>query len=208
MLPSGITFRRATLDDLESLRGLWQESRLPDYELEKRFTEFQVAVDAQDWIVGALGLRTAGRHGQVHSFAVRREDREDELARALWERMLALAQQQNLHRVWTRESRLDWIALGFVVAEARDLNALPATFGPADETKWLVRRLRDDPLKMIAAEEQLEAFLELEHLRTERLVRRSRMLKTLATAFAALLFGLALFGLFLVLRRKPAPRKR
>ena len=65
MLPPGTTIRRATLDDLETLRGLWRECRLPEYELEKRFTEFQVGVDAHGWILAALGLRFAGHHGQV-----------------------------------------------------------------------------------------------------------------------------------------------
>ncbi len=207
MLPAGITFRRATLDDLESLRGLWMECRLPEYELEKRFTEFQVAVDAHGWILGALGLRFSGPHGHVHSLSIRRADLQEDLTRSLWDRQLALAHQQGAHRLWTREAGPFWPAQGFGPAEPRDLQEFPVALGNSEE-RWLVRKLREDPLKLIAAEEQLEAYLEMERLRTEQLVRRGQFLKMAATAFAAVLFGLALVALFLVLRRKPGTPRR
>jgi hypothetical protein len=45
--------RRATTDDRKSLKALWQSMLLPADELEKRLTEFQVVVTADDSALGA-----------------------------------------------------------------------------------------------------------------------------------------------------------
>jgi hypothetical protein len=71
-----------------------------------------------------------------------------------------------------------------------------------------MQKLREDPLKLIAAEEQLEAYLELERLTTDRMVRRGQFLKLLATVFAAVLFILALAALYLLARRRPSRSPR
>jgi len=207
MPPPEITLRRATLDDLESLRGLWRECRLPEHELERRFTEFQLALDANGWILGCLGLRFAGAHGLVHSLGLRRPELESELRTALLERILALAQQHGALRLWTRQHSAFWTDHGFLPAGTSDFAELPPALGSSAET-WFTRKLREEPLKLIAAEEQLEAFLEMERLRTERLVRRGQLMKMVATAIAAVIFGLALMVLVAVFRRnrRTAPR--
>ena len=48
-------FRRATLEDIETLRALWQTALLPIQELEKRLTEFQIVEGMDGRIFGALG---------------------------------------------------------------------------------------------------------------------------------------------------------
>jgi N-acetylglutamate synthase-like GNAT family acetyltransferase len=207
MLPAGTTLRRATLDDLEALRGLWREFNLPEHDLEKRFTEFQLVVDPQGWILGALALRLADHHGHVHGLAIRRADLEAPLTTALWERILALAEQHGAYRLWTRERGPFWGATGFVPAPESGAGPAPATFGGG--THWQTLKLRDEPLKLIAAEEQLEAYLELERMKTDQLVRRGRFLKLMATAAAGALFLLcfaALVILFRRNRRSSAPR--
>lgn len=207
MLPTGTTIRRATLDDLETLRGLWRECRLPEHELEKRFTEFQLAVDPHGWILGGLALRFAGHEGQVHSLAIRRAELETELVAALWERVLAIANQHGAYRLWTREHGAFWTGAGFAPAGTADPAEVPAAFGGGNH--WFALKLRDEPLKLIAAEEQLAAYLELERSRTDQLVRRGQLLKILATGFAAVIFGCALTVLFVMLRRnRRSPRPR
>lgn len=207
MLPEGTTTRRATLDDLEALRGLWQECRLPDYELERRFTEFQVVLDGQGWILAAIGLRFAGPHGQVHSLALRRPDLESELGALLWERVLTLAEKHGAHRLWTREHGPFWSERGFVPPDPPVRRELPPALGALQDSWWTLK-LRDEPLKLIAAEEQLEAFLELERLKTDQMLRRGRFLKLLATLLAAGLFLLILGALlFLVRRGRPRPAR-
>lgn len=208
MASPGFTIRRATLDDLDTLRGLWREARLPEYELDKRFTEFQVAVDAHDWILAALGVRFAGQHGEVHSLAIRRADQEHELGAALWERTLHLAQQQSTLRLWTRQSEPFWTDLGFTPAPSLVIKTLPPALG-APTHSWRTLKLRDEPLKLIAAEEQLEAFMELERSKTDRLIASGRFMKILAVGFIGLIFISAMATLFYVLGRKPpaAPRQ-
>lgn len=199
---SGATIRRATLDDLDNLRGLWREFRLPEYDLERRFTEFQVAVDPRGWILGALGLRFLGVHGQVHSLAIRRADMEFELTAGLWERILALANQHGTHRLWTHQHGPFWTGVGFVEATPEDRRTLPPAMGDPKESWWTLK-IRDEPLKLVAAEEQLAAYLELERLKSERLMRRGQVLKIAATTFAAVLFFIVLAALFLLLRGRP-----
>ncbi len=203
MLPPGTTIRRANIDDLEMLRGIWRESRLPEHELEKRFTEFQLAVDASGWILGIIGLRFAGHEGQIHSLAVRRPELETELTAALWDRVHALADQHGAHRLWTRENGGFWSEAGFEAPTASASSEPPALFGPSSH--WKILKLRDEPLKLIAAEEQLEAYLELERLKTNQLVRRGQLLKILATGFAAVIFATALGLLFVMMRRSRRP---
>jgi N-acetylglutamate synthase-like GNAT family acetyltransferase len=202
MPPADLTLRRATLDDLEALRGLWRECRQPEFELEKRFTEFQIAVDPHGWIVGALGVRAQGQHAEVHHLALRSGNQADGISSLLWERILDLANQFQAHRLWTRESGPFWTGLGFVPPDAV-LRELPPRFGHRSDA-WLTLKLREDPLRLIAAEEQLEAFLELERLKTERLVRRGQILKLVATLFAAILLALSFGALFLLFRRRRA----
>lgn len=207
MAPSGFTLRRATLDDLETLRGLWREARLPEHELDKRFTEFQLAVDRHDWILAALGLRFAGAHAEVHSLAIRRADQEAELCEALWQRVLQLSQQQGAYRLWSRIPGEFWSDRGFAVAAAAIAKELPPSLG-APTDAWRTLKLRDEPLKLIAAEEQLEAFLEMERLKTDRLVQQSRFLKILALGFAAVVFAVLFGSLFYLLRKNRASRPR
>lgn len=196
-----VTVRRATLDDLEALRGLWLESLLPDYELEKRFTEFQVVTDEHGWILACLGLKVAGHHGLVHSLAIRRLDLKDGLLEGLWTRIHSLADTQGLYRLWVRDQAAHWETLGFQPPDPPVRRELPPAFGQAAEP-WRTLKLREEPLKLVAAEEQLEAYLELERLKTERLVRRGRLLKLVATALAAGLLLLVLFALIQLLMRR------
>ena len=59
--------RRATIDDLPALKSLWQSMNLPVPDLERRLTEFQVAVDSGNTLIGAVGFQMAGKQGLVHS---------------------------------------------------------------------------------------------------------------------------------------------
>ena len=53
----GLRVRRATLDDLVTLREIWFSMRLPADELEKHLKEFQVVEDAEGNVLGAVGIR-------------------------------------------------------------------------------------------------------------------------------------------------------
>lgn len=202
-LPHGITIRRATLDDLEVLRGVWREFGLVEHELEKRFTEFQLAVDAHGWILATLALRFTEHQGQVHSLTVRRTDLSRELTSALWDRTLALAEQHGAYRLWTRERGDFWGSVGFLPSVETGTPEAPLAFGGGRH--WLTLKLREEPLKLIAAEEQLEAYLELERLKTDQMVRRVQVLKILAVGAAIVLFVVTMGALLMLVRRNRRP---
>jgi N-acetylglutamate synthase-like GNAT family acetyltransferase len=199
-VPEGqVQIRRALLDDLDDLRGLWTEFRLPAHELEKRFTEFQLVTDPSGWLVGAVGLRTAGTQGQVHSEALRRPDLHAELRPLLWERLHQLALSRGVFRLWTREAHPFWRERGFEDPGGDERKLLPPAFGAGDH--WLTLKLRDDPLALLNVEQQLELHAAGQRAEAERMMRRGRMLKLVGTALAAVIFILSGALLLAYLRR-------
>src|SRR5205809_3015729 len=64
---SNYRVRRATLDDLAQLTGLWQAMRLAAADLGKRITEFQVAEGPDGKVLGAIALQVVARQGRIHS---------------------------------------------------------------------------------------------------------------------------------------------
>jgi hypothetical protein len=104
-------------------------------------------------------------------------------------------------------SRVFWNEKGFTTALAAILRELPPALGVSGEP-WKTLKLRDEPLKLIAAEEQLEAFLEMERLKTDQMLARGKALKLMATAFIGLLFITAAGMLLYVLMRKRTTRPR
>ena len=88
--------RRATLEDLAQLRGLWQQAHLPSPELEKRFTEFQVITNGEGRLVGAIGLHVERQQGHIHSEAYADFETAPGVRPLLWERILRLAKNNGL----------------------------------------------------------------------------------------------------------------
>src|SRR5207244_2965542 len=100
MNPSGYHVRRATLDDLEKLRNLWKIRKFDILELEKRFTEFQVACDAKGELAGSIGLQILNQQGKIHSAVFKNIEDEEILTPILWERLQAVAKNHGLFRLW------------------------------------------------------------------------------------------------------------
>src|SRR4051812_13332579 len=107
MSPLPYPGRRATLDDLPALRELWQKMNLPLPDLEKRFTEVQIAENQEGKIVGALGIKVERLHGQIHSEAI--PDTTDTLLyEAFWQRLQVLSRNYGLFRMWTDSPNAYW----------------------------------------------------------------------------------------------------
>src|SRR5437763_4648115 len=115
---SNYRVRRATLDDLPQLTGLWQAMHFPSEELAKRVTEFQVAESAEGKLLGAVGLQIAERQGRVHSEAFTDFSLAEQLRPLLWERLHAVATNHGLLRLWTQEQAPFWNHCGLLKAEA------------------------------------------------------------------------------------------
>jgi N-acetylglutamate synthase-like GNAT family acetyltransferase len=180
--------RRATLDDLPKLVNLWKKENLPWGELEKRFTEFQVAESADGAFVGAVGLQIAEHQGKMHSESFESYEHVDAVRGLFWDRLKSVALNHGLVRVWTLERSPYWSHSVFEPASADALSKLPAAFGNPQVSNWLVTQLRDESASPISLDKEFALFREAERERTERLFRQGRVLKVIATIVALVLF--------------------
>lgn len=184
--------RRATVDDLPQLKELWRAAHFSAEELEKKFTEFQVAESATGEVVAALGLQLAGSDGKIHSETFGDFALSDVLRPLFWERAQTLARNHLLFRVWTEETAPFWKKnAGFSSPTDELLRQLPAGFGPAHEN-WLALRLREDSADPNLLEAQFALFREAERAQREKLLQRAEFLKLAGTGVAVLLFLFAL----------------
>jgi len=200
MNPSTIRIRRATTDDFQSLKSLWNSMRLPPGELEKRLTEFQVVEADDGQIVGAIGVQIIRQHALLHSegytdFAV-----ADGARQLFWERIQTIAAHHGVFRLWTQENSPFWIRWGFQPATIELLERLPAEWKSSGE-KWLTIQLKNEEATA-ALDKQLEAFRESEKKRTAETLDQARAMTTTITVIAFVV-GIILIGvaIFLFMRR-------
>ena len=203
MNPPNHQVRRATLEDLPALRQLWKEERLPITELEKRFTEFQVAVNEKGELLGGLGVQIAGHYGRLHSEAFAHPECEDELRPKIWERVQMLATNHRLARFWTQESAPFWKHyLGFKDATEEELAQLPPLFGDR-KAHWSTLKIREEKAAILTMDQHLELFRQGQKEDIENLQRLARRARTIATVLAVALFIVVLVAGVYLLRRGP-----
>ncbi|MGZ4962707.1 MAG: hypothetical protein ACXWBP_13100 [Limisphaerales bacterium] len=194
------TTRRATTDDLGALEALWKAAPLPVQELEKQFTDFQVAIDQNGRLSGAIALRIVGHQGYIHSEAYVDFSLTDSVRPLLWKRLQTLAQNLGLFRLWTLEQAPYWKKeVGFVGADSAKLEKLPENFGPREQS-WLTLQLKEEQAAPDHLEQQFQMFKESQRAETERLYQQAKALKILATIIAVLLFVSVLLGGIFLLR--------
>jgi N-acetylglutamate synthase-like GNAT family acetyltransferase len=197
--------RRATTDDLGALVALWESAGLSAAELEKQFTDFQVAIDNNNRLVAAIALRIESQQGQIHTEAYIDFALTDCVRPLLWKRLQTVAQNHGLYRLWTTEPAPFWKKeVGFVEADAPKVEKLPNAFGSRD-LQWLTLQLRDEVATPEALDKEFAMFREASRANTERAFQQARTLKIIATFLAALLFVLVLIGGFYLLRHGRAP---
>lgn len=191
---SDFQLRRATIEDVPALRDLWNAAGQPAAELEKSFTEFQVAENPAQ-IVGALGLRIAGPHGLVHGEALHRAVGDDELRPLLWQRVMTVATNHGLARLWTRHTGAFWSDRGF--APAGDVvGRLPQEFGARDEG-WFTLQLKEEQAAGPSIDKEFEAFRQLSREETAAMMARAKTLKLVAVVVVTAVFILVMFGLYI-----------
>jgi len=179
--------RRATVDDLPLLQALWTEMRLPADELERRPTEFQVVESADGNLLGAVGIEISGRIGRIHSEAYHDFGLSEILREQLWERLQSIAVNHGLARLWTRETAPFWTRNGFHAPDAAESKKLPAAWSP-DPAGWTTLKLRDEEALEKALETEFTRFKLEEKRRTEKMLRRGRILNVIGVVLAVLLF--------------------
>lgn len=194
--------RRATVDDLAQLKALWQAMAFTTPDLDKRLTEFQVAVTAEGRVIGAVGLQIASGHGLIHSEAFTDFSLADEVRPLLWERLQAIAANYGLFRLWTREAAPFWGRCGLLPASEELLPRLPEPWR-AQASRWMTLQLREETAATISVEREFDLFMAAERQRTRSALDQARTLKTIATVLAVGLAAAVLTASLYFLLRNP-----
>jgi N-acetylglutamate synthase-like GNAT family acetyltransferase len=188
--------RRATLEDLPELRSLWHSARLPLDDLEKRFTEFQVVTASEGNIVGAVGLQIQKQQGLIHSETFTSPEVAPEIRPLLWQRILTVAKNNGLHRLWVLPVASFYRDHGFTDVDENLRARLPETFGnPAAD--WVSLKLKDESQNAALIEKEFEIFAMSQKQESERLISQAKSFRVLAYGLLFLvLAGVAVLAFF------------
>ncbi len=202
MSATPLTVRRATVEDLPTLRAMWTANQFDADQLEARLTEFQV-VDRGGEVVGAIGfliLRTAGLlHNEEYSdYSI-----ADEARALVWERIQKLASSHGVFRVWMRDDSVYWLRWGFQKADEEALKRLPSEWNVPDET-WYTFELKNEAVINAALSQQFAGFMASEKKSAEETQAHAKQLMNLLTVFFFIVFFvcLAVAGWLLMHRRQ------
>ena len=196
MNPEDLHIRRATVDDLETLKSMWTSLRLPAEELEGRLTEFQ-AVEAGGQIVGALGFEIIGASALIHSEGYLDNSLADAARELFLRRAESLAANHGVFRLWTRERSPFWTHAGFLPANAQALARLPEGWKAAGGD-WLTLELKNEEAVTAALNTQFAGFMDAEKKMTGRVTEKARTLNTIIT-ITCFTIGILCFGIVIYL---------
>ena len=193
--------RRATLDDLETLRKLWSPIGFDITDLEKRLTEFQVGETEDGKFIGAVGFQLANSQGWIHHEAFADLSSAEPLRALFWKRLQVIAANHGVLRLWVRENSQNWAPFGFQAPTEEALKKLPEAW---DHTAvgCLTLPLKDESA-IAKAEREMALFMATEKQRTEKIIESAKTLRVIFTVLAFLLaFVLIGASLWLYVSRK------
>jgi len=195
--------RRATVDDLVTLRTIWLSMQLPADELEKRLKEFQVVENADGNVLGAVGIQFSKQHALLHGEGFSDFSVADAARELFWQRFEALAANHGIFRIWTQETSPFWMHWGFQPANAEMLSRLPEEW-KTSEGKWFTIELKNEEAVTAALENKFAGFMDAEKKQTARVAEKARTLKTIIAivgfTIAILCIGIAVY---LLVHRNP-----
>jgi N-acetylglutamate synthase-like GNAT family acetyltransferase len=189
MSPSNFRVRRATTDDFQSLKSLWNSMRLPADELERRLTEFQVVESADGQIAGAIGLQIVRQHARLHSEAYADFSLADAARQLLWERIQTIASHHGVFRLWTQENSPFWSSCGFRIVITESLVQLPEEW-KRFEGKWYTLQLKNEEMITAAFEKHLAGSMDSGKRQAARISEKARIINTIIIVVC--------FGIFFV----------
>jgi hypothetical protein len=193
--------RRATLDDLPTLKPMWEAMRFPSADLERRMTEFQVVESSAGKVLGAVGFQIAGRHAHIYSEAYSDFGVADSVRPLIWNRIQALSTNHGLVRLWTQEPAPFWRQHGLLPATPEALKSLPESWtGPGE---WLTLPLKDEN-SIVSLEKELAMYMQAEKQRSARTLSQARTLKTIATVIAVIFAVIVIGGTLYIASKNPS----
>lgn len=202
--PNALIIRRATVDDLPTLKSIWISMQMDAEALEPHLTDFQV-VERDGEVVGAIGfqiLRTAGcLYGEGYSdFSVADTARE-----LFWDRLQKLAASHGVFRLWTQEKSPFWQHWGFSTADEESLARLPGEW-KASEEKWFTLELKNEAVITAALNKQFASYSASEKKSADEIASRAKTI-TLALTILLLMafFGCIGFGIWWFMNHRPPP---
>ena len=197
--------RRATLEDLPELRSLWHGARLSLDNLEKRFTEFQLVAGPEGNIVGAVGLQLHKQNGLIHSESFVTPDIAPEVRPLLWHRILTVAKNNGLLRLWVLPIASFYREHGFTDVDDTLRAKLPEEFGnPAAD--WVSLKLKEDSQSADTIEKEFEIFAMAQKQESEKLISQAQSFKVIAYGLLFLVLaavGVLAFVLSRLRNRRP-----
>lgn len=196
-IPPTYEVRRATLEDLPFLKEFWSLRGLPADELDKRFTEFQIVIDNSDNSIAAtFALKIQKLHGMLHSEAFADLDLADEIRPLIWQRIMVLAKNHGIARLWTNITVQFYRSQGMMDADEQTRAMLPEGFGNP-HGDWLTMKLKDEAAAALALEKEFEIFGMAQRQETARVMQQAQVFKIFAYALLLLsLLGLGALALF------------
>ncbi len=151
--------------------------RLPEAELERQLTDFQVVTDAAGIIVGCAALQMNQRHARIHGESFEDFGLADYARPALWSRIQTLATNHGLVRLWTQETSPFWSRNGFQAATKDALERMPLDWERAG-AGWLTIKLKDEDA-MTSLDKEFALFVESERQQRDQLLGQTKTFKAL-----------------------------
>ncbi len=202
-----LSARRATVEDLPSLRLLWQAAGLPWDQLDRFVTEFQVVPGDEEALLGAIGFLVEGTDGLLHTESVTAGENADEIRASLWRRIQIIGRNQGVHRIWTQEDDPYWVTCGFLPASPERLAASPATF--LDRTAaWHLFEFPAPEKVKARLDEQMAIWQATRAQEAEDLQQRIRNFRNIAVLVATVVVGVMIILLSIVMRQHPEVMQR
>jgi N-acetylglutamate synthase-like GNAT family acetyltransferase len=201
--PLQLRVRRATTDDLQGLKVLWKSMLLPARKLGRRPTEFLVAETDDGKLLGAIGIQIVRRHARLHSEGFFDFALADHARHLFWERILKLASNHGVFRLWIQDAAPFWTRSGFRSASVEKLSRLPEEWNQ-DSGKWFTLQLKDEEVIANALDKDLAAFMSDEKKSAARLREQAQTLKTIITIIGFSI-GIVCFCvvIYLIVHRNP-----
>jgi N-acetylglutamate synthase-like GNAT family acetyltransferase len=185
-----VRVRRATVEDLATLRSIWVSMRHSPENLEARLTEFQV-VERDGDVVGCIGFQFVRTAALLHSEGYSDFSVADRARPLFWERLQTLAANHGIFRLWLQEYAPFWLETGFQPADEEALARLPEEW-KTTEGKWYTLELKNEAVITAALKTQFAEFMATEKQSAEDTKARARMLSNLIIVACFIFFFLCL----------------